>query len=221
VKSRTLIIGLLPIIAGCAGAGNSAYCIMRPAGDVVLLDWTGGTSPIYSNQDLAGLDLSVFKTTKGTLADDGERFKELVRAQITQIYCDWPEAAVTTINGEDSQPANTIVHLTQNIQPGGMDIGEGEYDPCNRQDDNSAIIFGERLRQLGGQYTFDEWVTVFANVCAHEIGHTLGYGHIAREESPHNSFFVELMLDRHTMAEMRRAQRFITEQTNCAEPTED
>ena len=186
--------------------------------DVVLLDWTGGTSPIYAGHAFEGLDLTAFKTAEGgTLADDPESFKELVRARIVQIYCDWPEVAVVTVNGEDSQPADTIVHLTQAVQPEGMDIGEGEYDPCNRQNDNAAIIFGERLWELADAYTFDEWVTVFANVCAHEIGHTLGYGHIVREERTdlERSAYVELMLDRHTMAEMRRAQRFVVEQTNC------
>lgn len=186
--------------------------------DVVLLDWTGGTNPIYPQQHFEGIDLTAFETANGeTLADDAETFKELVRARIAQIYCDWPEATVIAINGEDDQSADTIVHLTQESQPGGMDIGEGEYDPCNRQNDNAAVIFGERLWQLGDAYTFDEWVTVFANVCAHEIAHTLGYGHVRREERTDlgRSIYVELMLDRHTMAEMRRAQRFIADQTNC------
>lgn len=186
--------------------------------DVVLLDWTGGISQIYPRQRLAGLDLSAFETTiGGTLADDAGRFKELVRVQIAQIYYDWPEATVVIIDDEDNRLVDTIVHLTQEIQPGeGRDIGEGEYDPCNRQNDNAAIIFGERIRQLAGRrHTFEEWVTVFANVCAHEIGHTLGYGHIVRREAPVADPFVELMLDKHTMAEMFRAQRFIVEQTNC------
>ncbi|MHC4697499.1 MAG: hypothetical protein ACYTFA_12225 [Planctomycetota bacterium] len=186
--------------------------------DAVLLDWTGGTSPIYASQPFEGLDLAVFETAEGgTLADDAERFKELVRTQVARIYCDWPEATVIAVNGEDHQSADTIVHLTQEVRPNGTDIGEGEYDPCNRQNDNAAIVFGERLWQLGDAYTFDEWVTVFANVCAHEIGHTLGYGHISREERTDlgHTLFVELMLDRHTMAEMRRPQRFIADQTNC------
>ena len=189
------------------------------AADVVVLDWTGGTSPIYPNDYLEGVDLTAFETADdGTLADHAETFKELVRREVARIFCDWPATNVIVINGEDDEPADTVVHLTQELQPGwGMDIGEAEYDPCNRQDDNAALVFGVRLRQLGNVYTFDEWVMVFANVSAHEIGHTFGYGHVLRDERPDvaSGFCTELMLDRHTMAEMRRPQRFIADQTNC------
>ena len=58
---------------------------------------------------------------------------------------------------------------------------------------------------------------LFANVCAHEIGHTLGFGHVVRSEldSSERSLFVELMLDRHTMSEMRQPHKFIVDQDNC------
>ena len=200
-------------LADCQSTGDSRFA------DVVVLDWTGGKSPIYPDAYLNALELSAFNTPDGgTLADDPEAFAEQVRAKVAQIYCEWPKNDVIVVNGEDRDLADTVVHITQEIQPGsGMDIGEGEYDPCNRQNDNAAIIFGERLRQLGNVYTFDEWVSVFANVCAHEIGHTLGYGHISRAEQPEasRSVYVELMLDRHTMAEMRYLQRFIVDQDNC------
>lgn len=200
----------------CSGTTPQQYV----QADIVVLDWTGGVSPIYPDRHFSAIDLSTFPTADGgTLADDADAFEELVRRQITRTFCDWPDMHIVVRTGEDDDlSADTIVHLTQDVQPNqGGDIGEAEYDPCNVQHDNSAIIFGERVRRLGGKYTFDEWILVFANVCAHEVAHTLGYGHIPRGRSSDTarSLFVELMWDRHTMAEMRREQRFTVDQTNC------
>lgn len=203
------------LVAECEGlAGLSESDV-----DIVVLDWDGGTSPIYPDETFVGVDLSLFETADGgTLADQGEAFKELVRQRIAEIYCDSPADKIIVYNGDDVDPFDTVVHITHETRPNGStDIGEGEYDPCNRQTDNAALIFGERLNQLSGAYTFDEWVNVFANVCAHEIGHTLGFGHVVRSEldSSERALFVELMLDRHTMSEMRQPHKFIVEQDNC------
>lgn len=194
--------------------------------DFVILDWTGGTSPIYPYDVFEGVDLSLFETDDGgTLADDAEAFMEDVRARIERIYVDLPELPIRVINGEDYEMDFdvTVVHITQELPPkGGTDIGEGEYDPCNLQHDNAALLFGERLLTLSDAYTYEEWVNVFANTCAHEIGHTLGFGHVLRAEHPDTgrSIYIELMLDGHTMAELCREQRFVFELTNCPCPNE-
>jgi hypothetical protein len=190
-----------------------------PASDLVLLDWDGGVSPLYPNITIDALDLAEFPTADGdTLADRAEEFKEAVRGQITLIYCEFPDANIRVEQRTGSyRGAATVVQYGQILSPtGGVQIGEGEYDPCNRYHDDAAVIYAEQIRRLGGPYTFEQWVLMFANVTAHEIGHTLGYGHIERSEQPTRSLYVELMLTGHTISELQREQRYLVPQDTCS-----
>ena len=210
------IAGRVLFVNECPGQRSDA----AETTDVVVLDWDGGTSPIYPGYEFDGLDLSLFRTGKrSSLAQEAELFKELVRQEIVSIYCDVLEVSIHVRNGPfDTQAEVTTVLLTQALQPDeGADIGEGEYDPCNRQHDNAALVFGEQIRLLAGTNTLEEWVSIFANLCAHEIGHTLGYGHVERDPQAQaeRPLYVELMLGGHTMEEMRRPQRIFMDQTNC------
>ncbi|MCH8251303.1 MAG: hypothetical protein IID36_02505 [Planctomycetes bacterium] len=190
--------------------------------DVFVLDWTGGSSMLYADVELAPVDFDAFATSDGgTLADDSDALMEAVRERVAKILDDVATYGVTVVNGEsDEVDAVTIVHIAQEISPDApKEIGRAEYDPCDRQQDNAAVIFAERIAQLGGIYTVEEWISVFANVIAHEIAHTLGFGHIERstDDLSERSLYVELMLDGHTMDEMRGAQRFLHAQTNCSD----
>jgi len=234
------VIGLIAITttAGC-GTVNPGRAALRPLfkaecdaaltshpNDInyVVLDWTGGVSPIYPDDRFDGVDLTRFTTADGfTLADDAEAFQEDVRLQVAHIYCDSSPHIVMVLNGEADRFGAEVnmVHITQALPPkGGTDVGEGEYDPCNRQHDNAALLFGERLLSLADDYTYDEWVNVFANIIAHEVGHTLGFGHLERAERNNvgRSVYVELMLSGHTMSELRQEQRFVADMTNCPQP---
>lgn len=202
------------IVAGCDTDPD------RLAEDLVVLDWYGGVTPIYLHEDFPPLDLSIFNTSDGrTLADDAELFMESVRLQVQRIYCESEGPCVRVQHvDETTEPAGTTVYFTQAVSPvASAQVGEGEYDPCNRQHDNAAVLFGERIRRLGNSYTFEEWVNVFANIAAHEVGHTLGYAHVTRDEwhASGRALYVELMLDGHTMGELRSEQRFTTEISHC------
>lgn len=222
-------------MAGAIGCGSSFSDVLsgrsllltecdgdadRVATDLVVLDWQGGVTAIYPDEDFEALDLSAFGTADGgTLADDAELFKEQVWLQATRIFCDSSGPGIRIRHAGDAKDrAGTTVYYTQALSPvGWLQIGEAEYDVCNRQHDNAAVIFGGQVLRLSATYTFDEWVLVFANLTAHEIAHTLGYAHVSRDESPEaeRSYFVELMYDGHTMEEMCREQRFLADQTNC------
>ncbi len=193
--------------------------------ELVTLNWSGGVTPIYPDEHLDAINLALFKTQEGgTLADDAEWFMDRVRDRITHIFDDSTGPSVRVEQATDvSRIGETVVYLTQvHSLRGGSEVGEAEYDPCNRQHDNTAIIFGDELRDRAGMATLDEWVNLFANVAAHEIAHTLGYGHVDRstQTQAERTLFVELMLSGHTMHELRSEQRLTSDPADCPdEPT--
>lgn len=213
--TNTKLSGEIPADV-CPGAATNK----ATAADAILLEWSGGTSRIYPGEHLAGLDLSAFLVTDGsTLADHADDFKAAVRDEVSRILCDMPTDGVYLTNSKSGLPRNpTTVYLAQIGSPlGGSQIGQGEYDPCNVEHDNDAIIFGDELLKLGDVRPFEEWVMVVANVTAHEIGHMLGYGHIARIIYPASQrpAYVELMLATHTVDEMVQDQRLVSDESNC------
>jgi hypothetical protein len=205
-------------IADCDGAATPT--------DLVILNWSGGTSKIYPDDEFPGLDFASFETADGgTLADAQDAFKDSVRAEVVHILCDLPSINIAVQNEKDRIDTDVttiyVVHAPSLV--GGGQIGQGEFDPCNLYHDNSALIFGEELLDFPGRYSFDDWVLIFANVVAHEIGHTLGFDHVPRtgpSESEH-LLYVELMFAGHTIDEMTRPQRFLSDATNCLDDADN
>lgn len=211
---------LTPLVyADCPNTGGLPVI----ATDSVYLDWTGGSTTLVTGGVANGLDFSVFEVTDGgTLADDPIGFKQRVLEQVRRIFCDFPDVAIQIDENDDADPSGgyTIVYVGQEAPRLAGQVGEADYDVCNVERDNQAIIYGEQMRRLGTSFTEEKWVMMFANTIAHEIGHTLGYGHVLREEVPEasRSVYVELMLDRHTLTELSREQRFLYNESNCPTP---
>jgi hypothetical protein len=188
------------------------------ATDRVVIDWSGGASDLSDGAFVEGLDFAAFELSGGgTLAEVSDEFISAVRDEVGTILCSLPAAAVNVSNGESTQQGNvTSVLVAQTSSPNAPgQIGEGDYDPCNVVRANEAIIFGDEVLALAGPFSVDEWVRMFANVIAHEVGHTLGYGHIDRAESQGRDLHVELMLAIHTVPEMIRSQRYLADDSNC------
>jgi hypothetical protein len=192
----------------------------------VILDWTGGSSRIYPGVSFPEFDFREFPTPDGrSLADDGKAFQELVRARVETVLLATPGLAIEVRNGEAENEENaSVVHLTQAPPPrGGSDVGEGEYDLCDREPDNRALVFAANVRTLGDECPPEEWALIVANVCAHEIGHMLGFGHVTRsaDTAAPRDLYVEIMLDGHTPEEMRREQRFLAPPDPCGPSPND
>jgi len=207
-------------VSECTGENDP-----QRATDVVILDWTGGSTRIFPDLDFPGLDFNAFETPDGgTLAADEDGFRELVRVRVARLLCDFTDAAVLVENGEgpSERPISTIYVVDADSPRRQGQVGEGEYDPCNEEHDNDAVLFAKELLVFGGTYTTEEWALMFANVIAHEIGHMLGYNHAPRTDTrdAEHALYVELMLASHTVDEMLREQRFLADMTNCdADPT--
>lgn len=181
----------------------------------VVLDWTGGDSPIWSGDgELPPIDLAEFRLAwpgYGTLADvDG--FTEMVRAEVESVLSG--SGLHVTVEEGERRPNVTVVHFSQVTDPENYaSLGRGHFDTCNLSDQDYSIVYAARFLEER-RVDVIGWVRTFANVAAHEIAHNLGFDHVKLEDVP-ESEFTELMLAAQTSFQRVMEQRIITEQDTC------
>lgn len=190
----------------------------------VVVDWSGGESAILRGQESPGFNFADFPVADGdSLSESEDDFRSRVLGEVSTILAEALGESVAVVDGEgamaDSVQAASKVVVAQITSSGDEQFGEAEYDPCDRFDGNSAVVFAEELHRAAGAIPLDDWVHVFANAISHEVAHNLGFGHVDREAFPPDAraLYVELMLDRHTIAEMRQPQRMLVDMSNCEE----
>lgn len=204
-------------VVGCSAAPRT----INEASTLIVLDWDGGISPLDPSSTLSALeptDLPMADSVApGEASDD---FKAAVRLRIEMILCGLDPVDMRVILGEAAEyPGATHVYLTGDEPPnGGIQIGQADYDPCNSQPDDVVLVWGGRLVDaVGEELPRESWVNVLANVCTHEIGHTLGFFHaddlgLAIDPSYEDR---EIMLSSHTVAALALEQEFLVPQTTC------
>jgi len=209
---------VLIICAGCGGIKWPLPLNSPPStNDVFVLDWTGGSSPLWPDGELPPIDLSEFELDGGGTLADIPGFTGMVEDKVRLIF-ETAGIEVSVITGEQRWQANNV-HISPVSDPdSGKTLGRGHYDPCNRSHDDSCILYAASVVD-GGPCAIGEWVNIFANICAHEMAHNLGFGHAGTSELVFPPGFTELMSAGHTWTQQRGEQRFLVEQDTCPDLT--
>lgn len=217
--SPTPPIGSEPAAFACDRAPS-----VSDAETLIVLDFTGGDSRHAPNQMLSGFDFDALSIADPDAAAgmDADAFRRAVLGKVQSMLCALDPMNVAVIDGRaEDHPDSTVIHITGD-QPGGggKQIGQSDYDPCNRFGDDEAIIWAGAMARRIDSATYDQWTTAVANAITHEIGHTLGFFHPSEAELARilpGAGATEVMRKATSITELLSEQAFLIEQDTCTE----
>lgn len=186
---------------------------------VIVLDWTGGFSDITSDW-LAPLDFSELYLASGeSLESHVESLQESVLVRVEEILSTLEPVRFDVVTGEgDDSSEETVVYFTSDAVSGTkLYVGQTKLDRCDLNEGASVVVWGGTLLSLGNDYGYEQWVNLFANIAAHEIGHTIGFFHpdaVLTDLTDYEKN-TEIMLGVHTMSSLLGRQEFLIPQETC------
>jgi len=220
-KIRATVTSAMLVMIGCAAVAPPPHphsC--TDDDDLFVLDWTGGNSALwpsypaqYTNVQLPAMDFAKFLVSDGTTLADVDGFTEMVRTQV-EVIIDATGFEVTIVTDEQKGSANNV-HISQvtSVENSEKRVGLGYYDPCNCGHSDYSLVYAQPMADRST--SLEGWTNVFANICAHEIAHNLGFDHINRDDAPEDAEYTELMLSPSSWEERQLEQRVIVDQNIC------
>ncbi|MBU0639941.1 MAG: matrixin family metalloprotease [Planctomycetes bacterium] len=149
-----------------------------PHGQIVFLDWDGGTQIIVNNVGI--YDLTPFDALDvGMSSSHTEALKDRVQEIVLERY----EGFELTLRNSDDHPVPSEPHTT--VYFGGDNLRAfaiaEHIDTFNADQSDNAIIFTDAYAGAFARkvVTFEQMAQALGNTVAHEVGHLLGLVHTA------------------------------------------
>ncbi|MCG3126870.1 MAG: hypothetical protein CHACPFDD_01725 [Phycisphaerae bacterium] len=154
---------------------NRGGAVPEAIGQVVYLDWDGGTN--VSIDTIGQFSIDPFNATDvGPYAGRTAEMKAAIEAIIAQRYAGFDLTVVSSDDGPPPAVAHTTIYFGGNSRTA---FAQSEQiDVLNADPSDDAIVFTQSfLEAFEGFASFDQMVTALGNTVAHEVGHLLGLLH--------------------------------------------